>query len=438
MFKKGETFQNWRIEKLLGRGGITSTYLASDIHSSEKRVLKVFSNPASDDIPGTASSLSGATPTSFQEETKQKLSIIKKMDHPGIVKLYEYTFVAQRVVAVFEYVEGKSLEDYLSEKGAVDEPTAIKWISSIAEALGYIHQEGLLHLDIKPSNIILTQNGSLKIIDFGSVQKNKYRSVNDSGTEAYVAPERHSKGKTIDQRADIYSLGVLFCRLLTLEYPYGNQIPNYNQNGIKDISPETKKLIVKCLEKESQHRFNSCQEIVRQLTAISLKTRFKTIRRIGFVGAGLLSIAAMVFLVVLFRQSLPSALNRILENEAMSVSLLLTVLIFFIKLCVRQKDSIYERLFVSLVELPMDILAVVAGYIGALFESKITDHHYTFISLIIVIILIIPTCTMCYHTEYTVKTKAIELNREKIACGACLVSTYFISIASLFIFAGIR
>lgn len=438
MFKIGETFQNWRIEKSLGCGGFTSTYLASDVNTSEYRVLKVFSKKASDRNPSTAPSLSGATPTSFQEETIQKLSIIKKMDHPGIVKLYEYTFVAQGVVAVFEYVEGESLEDYLSTKGAVDEATAIKWISSIAEALDYIHQEGLLHLDIKPSNIICTQNGSLKIIDFGSVQKNKYRSVNDSGTEAYVAPERHSKEKTIDQRADIYSLGVFFCRLLTLQYPYGNQIPYYNQNGIKDISPETKELIEKCLEQDPKNRFNSCQEIVRQLTAISHKTRFKIIRKIVYVGAGLLSIAALVFLVVHFGQSLSSALNRILANEAMSVSLLLTALIFIIKLCVRQKDSIYERLFVSLVELPMDILAVVAGYIGALFDSKITDHHYTLISLIIVIILIIPTCTMCYHTEYTVKTKAIELNREKIACGACLVSTYFISIASLFIFAGIR
>jgi serine/threonine-protein kinase len=128
------------------------------------------------------------------------------MEHPSIVKMYASFEENSNLYLVMEYIEGETIEQYVRQRGAIDEDESIRLISEILSALGYAHQKGFVHRDIKPSNIMIRPNGSICLLDFGIAKDMNSKGLTIGqvtiGTDGYMSPEQ-AGGYNIDHRSDI-------------------------------------------------------------------------------------------------------------------------------------------------------------------------------------------------------------------------------------------
>jgi serine/threonine-protein kinase len=180
-----------------------------------------------------------------------------------------------------EYVEGETIEQYVRQRGPVEEAEAIRLVCGILSALGYAHQKGFVHRDIKPSNIMIRPNGSVCLLDFGIAKDMNSNGLTVGqvtiGTDGYMSPEQ-AGGYNIDHRTDIYSLGCVFFYMLTGHHAIEKksndhetrmaiiqddfpQAVDYNRN----ISANTKKILNKATHKNMMQRFQSCREFELEL-----------------------------------------------------------------------------------------------------------------------------------------------------------------------------
>jgi serine/threonine-protein kinase len=220
--------------------------------------------------------------------------IQSQLDHPGIVKIYDYIVGQQTYYIVMEYVEGRSLADLcLSDECPLALDRALDIFEQILEAVAYAQSftyrdrdgslhRGLVHRDLKPANILLTIEERIKVTDFGIV-KIGGREITDTsgaryGSPQYVSPEQ-AKGKDLDQRSDIYSMGVILYEMLTGDPPFGGRKDKLSRTEIlrahveraprppseinKDIPPLIEKIILRALEKSPEDRFRSALDLLR-------------------------------------------------------------------------------------------------------------------------------------------------------------------------------
>ncbi len=203
--------KGYRFMRKLGSTEYSGVYLAERESTHLQVVLKVLRH-LSDDLDGI-----GAFDRFLQE-----YETIAEMDHPNIVRIYDLGVSDDHAHIAMEYLDGGDLRRKI-ENGA-SEREAVKYLRQIASALAAIHAKKVLHRDLKPGNIMLRKNGSVALIDFGLAKREKLESaITDKGeifgTPYYMSPEQ-GHGSDVDERGDIYSLGVIFFELLTGEKPY--------------------------------------------------------------------------------------------------------------------------------------------------------------------------------------------------------------------------
>lgn len=215
----------------------------------------------------------------FLEEANRYLYL----SHPNIVKLKDFIDKGDTQYLVMEYIEGHDLSDYVTKiSGPLPLYNIAILMNEVLSALQYVHQKDLVHLDIKPSNIMLTKDDRIKLIDFGiSHDKTVGGPKNIMGSPSYMSPEQLMEGANIDHRSDIYSLGVTIYELLTGKLPFTNcQTKDELFDAIRNrpiprVKPlfhvdeehdlEINKIIQKATFKDPEARYQSCEELQMDL-----------------------------------------------------------------------------------------------------------------------------------------------------------------------------
>ncbi|MBT8387510.1 MAG: serine/threonine protein kinase [Ignavibacteria bacterium] len=196
-----EKIRDYKIIEKLGEGGMGTVYLAEDTMLERKVALKVLNPLFTKESQFTER---------FRHEAKVQASLI----HPNIVTLHNYFRESENYCMVMENVEGVTLKHLISGTGPIPEKRAIWILIQMLEAVGFAHKKGIIHRDIKPSNILVSKDDNVKILDFGIAKilrdKGHTKTGTKLGTVYYMSPEQIKAVKDIDQRTDIYSLGITF------------------------------------------------------------------------------------------------------------------------------------------------------------------------------------------------------------------------------------
>lgn len=199
----------YRLERLLGTGGMSEVWLAEDERLGREVAVKILRDSFGDDLGGTL---------------EREARLVARLQHPNIVAVFDAGLYEGHYYLVAEYVEGASLRDTLTQRGRLTEAEAVRYGVQVASALQYAHAQGVIHCDVKPENILLGPQGIAKVADFG-VADTVTRTVTPGeardilGTIAYLAPEV-IQGAPADARSDVYSLGLTVYELVAGRLPF--------------------------------------------------------------------------------------------------------------------------------------------------------------------------------------------------------------------------
>ncbi|HEX7774309.1 MAG TPA: serine/threonine-protein kinase, partial [Pyrinomonadaceae bacterium] len=275
----GQTVSHYRVLEKLGEGGMGAVYLAEDLHLARRVAIKFLTS----------------TDRHYRARFIREARAVSALNHPNVAMVHDYgeTTDGQPFI-VMEFVKGKSLSDLLEE--GLTLRRSVEIISEIAEALGEAHEQGIVHRDIKPTNVLVSERGHVKVLDFGLVKhlfdapasdvdldartiySTKTRSDVIVGTPLYLSPEQ-ATGKEIDGRSDLFALGALLYECLTGQSAFsggsvleiGAQIihvtPKPPSQLNPQITPELDRITLKALEKNVEARYQTAAEMLKDLKA---------------------------------------------------------------------------------------------------------------------------------------------------------------------------
>ena len=264
----GAQLDHYRLENLVARSGMASIYRATDLQNERPVAIKI-PHPEVEADP------------LFYDRFKREEEIGKKLDHPGVMKVYADDD-RSRVYMVMEWVDGRLLRQILIEQKKLPIDRAIHITLGICEALDYIHSKGVVHRDLKPENIMVDSEDRVKLIDFGIAGSEGMRRLTFArltaamGTPDYISPEQ-VKSKRGDARSDVYALGVMLYEMLTGDVPFhgpnafaimndrllNNPVPPRELNP--EISPQLQEIIYRALERNPANRYASAREMAHDL-----------------------------------------------------------------------------------------------------------------------------------------------------------------------------
>jgi serine/threonine protein kinase/tetratricopeptide (TPR) repeat protein len=263
----GQTISHYTISEKLGCGGMGVVFKAVDQKLDRVVALK-FLPPS----------------YSFDEDIKkrfiQEAKVVSKLQHNNICTIHEINETEEgQLFICMDYYEGKSLKEKLEEKGSLELNEALDITIQICEGLKNAHEKNIVHRDIKPANIFITNDGIVKILDFGLAkikgESQLTKTGSAVGTTAYMSPEQ-AKGENIDQRTDIWSLGVVFYEMISGKLPFKGEYDQAMIYSILNKSPEElntakkiKKFINICLQKKPANRYQSIDEILVDFNLLS-------------------------------------------------------------------------------------------------------------------------------------------------------------------------
>jgi len=277
----GRIFGNqFRLESLLGRGGMGEVYLAEQLELGRRVVLKLLLNSQQWSSP------------ELEERFRREARVLAQLNHPNIVQLYSFGRSDDGIsYLAMEYIEGRTLTTMINERGALPELLVLSMLDQICSALVEAHRHGIVHRDLKPDNVMTMerygQPAFVKVLDFGIAKlihtqdPRLTRSGAILGTPQYIAPEQ-LREQPVDERTDIYALGLIGYELLTGEVPFAGDntmdlmmrvlndeaIPPSRKPHGAHVSAATEALIVRCLAKEREQRFQTSLELREALAAI--------------------------------------------------------------------------------------------------------------------------------------------------------------------------
>ena len=206
----GTRLGQYRIEALLGQGGMGAVYLATDEMLGRQVAIKVLRDDSRDE--GIA-----------MERFRKEAQILSRLDHPNILRLYGFSQDQGVLYMVTEYVRGEALQRRLELGIALEMTQVLEWASQVLEALDYAHQLGVVHRDIKPANILIDQRNRARLLDFGIARivgvEGPTQTGHAVGTLTYMAPEQ-VLDEPIDGRADLYAFAVVLCQMFAGRRPY--------------------------------------------------------------------------------------------------------------------------------------------------------------------------------------------------------------------------
>jgi len=250
---------HYKIKKSIGSGGMSTVYLAHDTRLDRDVAVKIL---RIDPRLGLGERGRKEIILRFQQEAKAAA----RLNHPNIVSIHHVGQQGDQYFIVMEYLDGFSLGHLMKSGERHSMETIIKWMCQICDGLHFAHEHGVIHRDIKPDNLILMKNGTVKITDFGIARLEKSEMVKTKdqtfmGTIYYCSPEQLREFKNIDRRTDIFSLGVVFYQLLTGHLPFHeesiaetiNSIINVEPTRPREVSPgvpvRLEQAVLKCLAK---------------------------------------------------------------------------------------------------------------------------------------------------------------------------------------------
>ena len=253
-------FPDFEILELLGQGGMGSVYKARQIKLDRLVAIKILPPEIGRN-------------RDFAERFVREAKAMAQLNHPHILTIHDFGEAEGLFFFVMEYVDGVNLRQAMQRQDLTP-PDAMAIVSPICDALQYAHDRGIVHRDIKPENILLNSAGQPKIADFGLSKlvgkKEAEFSLTEThqvmGTPRYMAPEQMQETRSVDHRADIFSLGVLFYELLTGELPIGN-FPSPSKKVRIDVRLD--EVVLKTLENEPEQRYQKVSEFRTEVEKIS-------------------------------------------------------------------------------------------------------------------------------------------------------------------------
>jgi tetratricopeptide (TPR) repeat protein/TolB-like protein/tRNA A-37 threonylcarbamoyl transferase component Bud32 len=267
----GSTFAGrYQIVEELGRGGMGKVYKAYDKEIEAKIALKLIKPEITAD-------------KNTIERFRNELRIARDISHKNICRMYDLGREGSRYFITMEYVSGEDLKNMIRMSGQLSVGTAVSIAKQVCEGLAEAHGHGVIHRDLKPSNIMIDRNGNVRIMDFGIARSIKAKGITGAGvmigTPEYMSPEQ-VEGKEVDQRADIYSLGIILYEMLTGRVPFEgdtpftvgvkhkSEIPKDPKEVNANIPDDLSSLTLRCLEKEKEKRYQSAEELRTELEKV--------------------------------------------------------------------------------------------------------------------------------------------------------------------------
>ena len=252
----------------IGEGGMSVVYKAKDRLLNRFVAIKILKPEFINDHKFI---------DSFRRESQAAASL----SHPNIVNIYDVGREGNIHYIVMELIQGKTLSDYIKEQGAMPYPKVIALSKQIAAALSFAHKNHIIHRDVKPHNIMITPNGTAKIMDFGIAKAVNAATIVDNtdgiiGSVHYFSPEQ-ARGGYVDEKSDIYSLGIVMYEMLTGRVPFDGDNPVnialMHINGemippskvVDGVPPALEHIILKCTDKYPVNRFASADELIEAL-----------------------------------------------------------------------------------------------------------------------------------------------------------------------------
>ncbi|MCH2209981.1 MAG: serine/threonine protein kinase [Fuerstiella sp.] len=265
---------DFELKRRLGKGGMGEVYLARQVSLDRNVALKTLTKEL-------------ARQPDFVKRFQREARSMAKIDHANVVKVYAVDSYKGLHFVAIEYVDGKSVQDWLDKMAHLSVPDAVHIAVVCAEALRHAHSQNMVHRDIKPDNILLTSRGVVKVADFGLAKVmdedlSMTQSGQGLGTPLYMAPEQARSAKHVDQRSDIYALGASLYHLLTGQLPFEGEstleLIVAKEKGIyssakklKADIPERLDLIIdKMMAKNPNHRYKTCEEVLLDLSALGM------------------------------------------------------------------------------------------------------------------------------------------------------------------------
>lgn len=274
----------YHVDHLIAEGGTARVYWGIDLRSGYPVAIKELK-------------ISHFKNTAVLQKFRDEAIMYLYLEHPNICKLIDFVYLEEttrQMFIIMEFIEGRNLEQYLyTEIGLIPEEKALPMFLQILDPIGYLHSNRILHLDIKPNNVMLLPNGKLKIIDLGIASRMSEASYSTGfGTPAYMSSEQSEKGR-VGVYSDIFSLGVMLFEMLTGHLPFtsNNPSPGKNIAEIKykikyeptppmkqyysHIGDDLQFIVERALAKDPAARYQSCKEFANCIKDYMRKKRIR-------------------------------------------------------------------------------------------------------------------------------------------------------------------
>src|SRR6059058_4224497 len=259
----------YELEELVGSGGMSSVYRAHDRLLERRVALKILHEQFTRDAD-------------YVERFRREARAVAQLTHPNIVTVIDRGEQDGRQFIVFEYVDGMNLKELVEHEGPLSSREAIELALQVARGLGFAHEQGLVHRDVKPQNVILDADGRAKVTDFGIAHAVDVDGLTITGTimgtSNYIAPEQ-ARGQPVDEQTDIYSLGCVLYELLAGEVPFdGDNFVAVAMRHVNEPVPSVREVrpdvplrldwaIQQAMAKDHGERFDSMADFAAELEA---------------------------------------------------------------------------------------------------------------------------------------------------------------------------
>lgn len=263
--------EKFHVESILGRGGMGVVYRARQEPLRRNVAIKMILGEFNED-------------DEFRARFRQEAITVAALTHPGIVQIYDVVSHDGNMCIVMEFVQGRTLDALMRER-RLDPRRCLDLGARICEPLSFCHRRGIVHRDIKPENVMLMEGDAVKVMDFGIAKASestvRTQTGTSLGTPKYMSPEQAQGFRNLDARSDMYSLGCVLYEMLTGRVPFeGEQslavaiahvreMPTPPRLFNQSIHPEVEHLVLRCLEKDPNHRYRDMEELGRELRRLA-------------------------------------------------------------------------------------------------------------------------------------------------------------------------